>query len=444
MIYIVDDDARLNERLERLLGNEGYECQCFADCRSVLAAVRNRPPELVLLDFILPDGNGIDVLRELKTLQPALPIVMMSGEGTIPVAVESLKLGAYDFLVKPLDANRVKATVRNAIAAGVLQRSVSGLKRELAGQFTMIGDSPAMQQLRALIAKVAPTDASVLITGESGVGKELVARALHLQSNRAAEPFVAINCAAIPEALLESELFGIAKRTATGVDERPGRLEQASRGTILLDEIGDMSLALQAKILRVLQTRELERVGGRELIPIDVRVIAATNQNLPEAIAAGRFREDLYYRLNVVPIEVPPLRERREDIPTLAEFFLQRFCARYNRQCVLSPDSLAFLSGLDWPGNVRELENVIERIVALAESSPVEPEELRAICGLSVTVGTTDGTLSAALNRAEREAVLAALQQTGGNITAAAQILGIERPSLHRIIKRLGLSIDRQ
>jgi two-component system response regulator HydG len=337
-----------------------------------------------------------------------------------------------------------RLTAGSAITSGRLRQQVGRLRKELEGQFRMVGDSPALQHVRGLIARVAPTTASVLVTGESGVGKELVARAVHLRSPRAGEAFVALNCAAIPQELIESELFGHEKGAFTGADTaRAGKIQEADAGTLFLDEIGDLSLPAQAKLLRFLNDSEVQRVGGSGVIRLDVRIVAATNKNLQEIIALNAFREDLYHRLNVVTIEVPPLRKRISDIEPLATFFLDRYCADYGRIVSFAPESLRTLKEYAWPGNIRELRNLIERVVILAETNPVEAEELRSFLGAEAKV-PTDGTLKVALERAERDAVEKVMAQTQNNVAEAAAILGIVRPSLYRIMNRYGIASPTQ
>ncbi len=440
MVYVVDDDVRLAETVCKVLDKAGYETTPFADGTSAILAINGKPPDLVVLDLMLPGIDGIEVLRRIRQEQPGLAVVMMSGKGTIKTAVESLKLGAFDFLEKPLEANRLRVTVRNALERSLLQRKVSRLQSELEESFRMVGSSPALQQVRDLIRRAAPTSASVLITGESGTGKELVARALHLQSPRAGEPFVALNCAAIPKELIENELFGHEKGAFTGATSpHKGKLHQADKGTLFLDEIGDMSMATQAKLLRFLDNSEIQHLGSSESISLDVRMIAATNKVLPNCIKKGTFREDLFHRLNVVTIEVPPLRKRPEDIELLTTYFLEGYCQRHNRSLALAPGCFEVLRTYDWPGNVRELRNLMERVVVLAQTSPVEPEELPSLIGVELRP-EGNGTLRSAVEQAEREAVEAALAKTSGNVTQAARLLGIERPSLHRILKRLGIA----
>jgi len=338
----------------------------------------------------------------------------------------------------------IQFTAKTALASDRLHQQVGRLRQELEGQFRMVGDSPALQHVRDLIDRVAPTAASILITGESGVGKELVARAVHLRSPRAGERFVALNCAAIPQELIESELFGHEKGAFTGaVAARAGKIQEADGGTLFLDEIGDLSLSAQAKLLRFLNDSEIQSVGGRDVLHLDVRVVAATNKDLHQLIKHNLYREDLYHRLNVVAIAVPPLRERGADIELLASYFLDRFCTDYGRLVSFSPGSWAALNGYPWPGNVRELRNLVERVVILAETNPVEAEELNSFLGAEAKV-PTDGTLKVALERAERDAVERVMAQTNNNVAEAAAMLGIVRPSLYRIMKRYGIASPAQ
>jgi DNA-binding NtrC family response regulator len=443
LLYIVDDDVRLAQAIAGALAKLDYDTVTFPDGLSGVAAVRQKQPDAVLLDLMLPDIDGIEVLRRIREFAADLPVVMLSGQADFPHVVEAMRLGAYDFLKKPVEPDRLKVTIRNAIERGQLQQQVSWMRGELADRYQMVGDSSALQKVRDLIGRAAPTCASVLVTGETGVGKELVARAIHTQSRRVTGPFVALNCAAVHKDLIESELFGHEKGAFTGAGAaRKGKLQEADGGTLLLDEIGDMSLATQAKLLRFLENSEIQRLGGNETLALDVRIVAATNKDLPATVGKGEFREDLYHRLNVVNIRVPPLRERREDVEPLALLFLERYCRRHNRLLQLAPGCPDILRAYDWPGNVRELRNLVERVVVLAQTNPVEPDELSTFLVAPVTVPPSDGTLKAAQDRAEREAVEKALAKAEGNITAAARILGIERPSLHRIMRRLGITAE--
>jgi two-component system nitrogen regulation response regulator NtrX len=442
-VFVVDDEPLLAKALCAMLHRAGCETSAFASGPSMLAVLGQTRPQAVLLDLMLPEMDGIEVLRRIREIAPDLPVVMMSGQGTIRAAVDALKLGAFDFLEKPIDLSRLETTLARALEWARLRHQVSVLRAELAERFRMVGNSKALEQVRDLISRAAPTTAGVLITGESGVGKELVARAIHFQSLRAAEPFVALNCAAIPKELIESELFGHERGAFTGAEAaRKGKLQEADKGTLFLDEVADMSLAAQAKLLRFLEHPEVERLGSNESILLDVRVLAATNKNLAGCIKDGSFREDLFHRLNVVTIRVPALRERLEDIEALTAFFLDRYCRQNNRVLSLAPECQAVLRGHDWPGNVRELRNLVERVVVLARTNPVEPDELGRALGTVPVRGQSpepDGTLRAALDRTEREMVEQALAAGHGNVSAAARALGVERASLYRVMKRHGI-----
>jgi two-component system nitrogen regulation response regulator NtrX len=410
----------------------------------VLAAIKTRQPDLLALDLVLPDASGIEVLKKARRIAPTLPVIMMAERVSVTTAVAALKLGATDFIESPRDPGRVLVASRHALETTELQRQLEHLRDELQERYKMVGESAGMKRVWSLIRRVAPTMASVLITGESGVGKELVARAVHLQSPRAARPFVPLNCAAIPKELIESELFGHEKGAFTGAGTaRAGKIQEAEAGTLFLDEIGDLILPAQAKLLRFLNDSEVQRVGSSGVIHLDVRIVAATNKDLPELIKQNLFRDDLYHRLNVVTIEVPPLRERTSDIELLANFFLDHFCADYGRIVRFAPESWLALKEYAWPGNIRELRNLIERVVILAETNPVEAEELRSFLGAEAKV-PTDGTLKVALERAERDAVERVMAQTSNNVAEAAAILGIVRPSLYRIMKRYGIASPTQ
>ena len=443
-IFVACGDPQVTAALDRVLTGGGYECQTFSDGQGLLAAVKVSLPDLVVLDLVLPDSGGTKVLEEVRCVAPALPVIMMAKEVSVPTAVTALKLGATDFLDSPREPGRVLVAVRHALETTDLQRQLRHLKAELQERYKMIGESAGMKRVWGLIRRVAPTSASVLITGESGVGKELVARAVHVQSPRAARPFVPLNCAAIPRELVESELFGHEKGAFTGAGTvRMGKLQEADTGTLFLDEIGDLSLPAQAKLLRFLNDSEITRVGGSGVIRLDVRVVTATNKDIQDLVKRKLYRDDLYHRLNVVTIDVPPLRERAVDIELLATSFLDQFCSDYNRMVRFTPESWLVLKSYGWPGNVRELRNLIERVVILAETNPVEAEELRSFLGAESKV-PTDGTLKVALERAEREAVEQVLVQTDGNVAEAAAILGIVRPSLYRIMKRYGIATPAQ
>ncbi len=448
-ILVVDDERSILESLRDILEDEGYEVKCVETGEEALRLLEEEPPDLVLLDVWLPGMDGLEVLSRIRKRYPALPVVIISGHGTIEMAVKAVKLGAFDFLEKPLSYDRVVVSVENALRFKALEEENIRLRARLR-EPGLTGESRAIREVRELIARVAPTDATVLIQGESGVGKEVAARLLHRLSHRAKGPFVEVNCAAIPETLIESELFGHEKGAFTGATQaRKGKFDQAHRGTLFLDEVGDMSLSAQAKVLRVLQEKRFERVGGDRPIQVDVRIIAATNKDLRREIEAGRFREDLYYRLNVVPIVIPPLRERPEDIPLLVEEFLDEL-ARHSGlgRKVLSPEVLEVLQRYPWPGNVRELKNLIERLVIISPGEEITlndlPPEFREYAQKKTPEEVPPWFASQSFKEArelfEREFLRRKLEEFGGNITRMAEAIGLRRSYLHRKLKALGLS----
>ncbi|MDZ7347050.1 MAG: sigma-54 dependent transcriptional regulator, partial [candidate division KSB1 bacterium] len=383
LILIVDDDKNICKMIEASLRKERkYEVSTALSGEACLKLIKEDLPDLVLLDIQMPGIDGIETLKRIKEEEPRLPVIMMTAHGTIERAVNSMKLGAYDFLTKPFARERLLVTVQNALLNSSLQKEVSELRSELKNKYgfhNIIGQSGIMQDVFRAVEKVVNSNVTVLIQGESGTGKELIARAIHFHSKtRANKPFVAVNCSALPESLLESELFGHEKGSFTGASgRRIGKFEQADGGTIFLDEIGLMTPATQSKILRILQEREFERVGGNELIKVNVRVISATNKDLEEEMKAGNFREDLYYRISVFPIKLPPLRERKEDIPLLAAHFLKKFNEQEGKHIEgISPDALELLMAYNWPGNVRELENAMERAVVLANGDEITAKDL--------------------------------------------------------------------
>jgi two-component system nitrogen regulation response regulator NtrX len=447
-VLIIDDEKNIRAQLSGLLTDEGYGSLVADSAEAGLDLVSRERPDLVLLDVMLPGMTGLDALAKIREGDAELPVILMSGQASIETAVRATKLGAFDYLEKPLDPERLLVTVRNALETGTLRRRTRELSRAAGAE--LIGSSRAMHELRAAVERAAGSSARVLITGENGTGKELVARALHLGSARAAGPFVKVNCAAIPKDLIESELFGHEKGSFTGATGRKiGKVESADQGTLLLDEIGDMAEEAQAKLLRVLEEKEVERVGGAKPIPVDVRVLAATNQDLPRAIAEGRFREDLFYRLAVVPLRVPALRERLEDLPELVESFRERFAEESGRAApVFAPAALAALRAWSWPGNVRELRNVVERLGIMADSDSVAAEDVRAVLREArargpAAEGRADDEalpLRDLLERTERRAIERALERAGGTISEAAKALGMDRANLHRKMRRLGLA----
>jgi two-component system nitrogen regulation response regulator NtrX len=374
-LLIVDDEPSVRKSLVDTLRDEGYQVSSLGSAEEALSWIQKSPPDLVLLDIWLPGMDGIAALERMKKLMPDLAVVMISGHGSIEAAVRATKLGAYDFIEKPPSQERLTLVVRHALDQARLDKENLQLRQTLQKRYEIIGGSAALADIQQKICSVAPTNGRVLICGESGTGKELVARAIHQQSPRREKPFVEVNCAAIPEDLIESELFGHEKGSFTGATaKRRGKFEIGDGGTIFLDEVGDMSLRTQAKVLRVLEEQRFERVGGVESITVDVRVLAASNKDLEEEIRAGRFREDLYYRLNVVPLNVPPLRERGNDIPLLANHFLREFCAEYGRrEKTISASAMEVLKDYHWPGNVRELKNLIERLIIMVSSNTISP-----------------------------------------------------------------------
>ena len=443
-VLIVDDEKNIRRTLRMVLSGKDYT---VSDCGSAEEAVRlmqAEPVDVVLLDIKLPGMDGIELLSRIRKDWPMTDVIMISGHGTIQDAVGATRLGAYDFLEKPLDADRVDLAVSICIEKLILFRQVKDLKSRMDEQYEMVGGSPAMQQLLGEIRKVAPTSGRVLITGESGTGKELVARAVHRLSKRTEEPFVKVNCAAIPSELIESELFGYEKGAFTGATgKKKGQFELANNGTLFLDEVGDMSLTAQAKVLRVLQTGELSHVGGERTFKVDVRVIAATNKELKASVAEGSFRDDLYYRLNVIPIHCVPLRDRLEDIPVLVGKFVAEFCKENNfKTKEVQPEVLQVLRRYNWPGNVRELKNVAERMVIMSGDAISEGDVPESVCGGAGAVDTRrfDGmSLKDVRDDVEREYIRTKLAEYGWNITRTAQALGIERTNLHKKIKQLGI-----
>lgn len=438
-ILVADDDATHREMLRTLLHEWGYAVGEAVDGEQTVALCREQSFDLVLMDVRMPGKTGLEALKDIKAHNPALPVLIMTAFSDVAAAVEAIKSGAYDYLTKPLDFEKLKVVLRNVLAhAGLIEENAS-LSRSLAAteaRSDMVGRSAAMSALWEMIRTIAPTDATVLITGESGTGKELVARAVHAASRRAQGPFVAVNCAALTESLLASELFGHEKGAFTGADKKhEGHFLKADGGTIFLDEIGEMPLSMQVKLLRVIQEREVLSVGGNRAVPVDVRIIAATNRDLACEVDAGNFRQDLYYRLNVVSLALPPLRERADDIPLLAQHFMKRFAARNNKTIKgFTPGAMDRLVRYAWPGNVRELENVMERasILLLGEhiSERELPERLKATEQGDALADALE-TDCPTLDDVERAVILKTLKRFGGNKTEAARALGITRKTLH-------------
>jgi two-component system nitrogen regulation response regulator NtrX len=454
-ILVVDDEPGIRAALKQVLEYEGYVVQTAATGGEAITVYPEFRPRLVFLDVKMAGLDGLDTLTRLTALEPPAPVVMISGHGTIATAVEATRRGAFDFLEKPLDSDRLLVTARNALATATLRREHAELKGAADLRHAMVGSSPALAEVRALMARVAPTPARVLILGENGSGKELVARGIHQASPRAAGPFVEVNCAAIPSELIESELFGHIKGSFTGaVSDRAGKFEQADGGTIFLDEVGDMALPAQAKVLRALQEGIITRVGGARAVTVDVRVLAATNKRLEEEIAAGRFREDLYYRLNVLPIRVPALRERREDIPALVGHFVDLLSRESGAPARTFDDAaLRSLGRREWPGNIRELRNAVERLLILADGKAVTGADVDRILGGIGGGGATadgeddtgeggDGSFEQFKLDAEKTFLTEQLRAHEWNVSETARALKMPRSNLYKKIERYGLSRD--
>jgi len=445
-LLVIDDEPNILSSLRRALELEGYGVEVAGSGPVALGKLDERDIDLVLLDVVMPEMNGLEVLARVRDKHPDVVVVMMSGNATIETAVQATKLGAHDFVEKPLSTDKLLLTVKNSLDHAALRRENARLSARARGNFAMIGGSQAMRTIFDKIAVTAPTNGRVLISGENGTGKELVARAIHDHSKRAAEPFIKLNCAAIPSELIESELFGHEKGAFTGAtQQRRGKFELADGGTLFLDEVGDMNPSAQAKVLRVLQEGELERVGGDQTIKTDVRVIAATNKDLPAEIASARFREDLYYRLNVVPIQLPPLRERREDVPPLVEHFLAVECAANERRPKrIASGAVSMLMQYDWPGNVRELKNLIERLVILTGESEAigEADVADSLPGLKPARGSyrRGMALKDLVAAAERDLILEALAANDHHISNTARELQLERSHLYKKMRALGIN----
>jgi len=444
-VLVVDDERRQRDILQMILESEGYETTAAGNGRQALLAARSQPFDVVLTDLKMPDMSGIELLSELLASQPGLCVTLMTAHGTIDSAVDAMKKGAFDYLTKPLEKDEVLVVLRRAMERSHLVRENRMLKEQLRERFrvrNIVGAHGSMQDVFRIVHKVAASTSTVLIYGESGTGKELVARALHHESDRKTRPFYAVNVAALPESILEAELFGHEKGAFTGAEARKiGLFEQASGSTLFLDEVGDLKRDLQVKLLRALQEREILRVGGTERVPIEVRIVAATNQDLEKAVREGRFREDLYYRLNVIPIVLPPLRDRRTDIPTLVDHFMAKYAdaAKGKR---MSEAALAVLSGYDWPGNVRQLESVIERTLLLSEGDVIVPQDLPAAvrAGIGTVRGPMDFDIPDSgldLDQLERGLILKALEKAAGNVSRAARLLGLTRRTLQYRMEKI-------
>ncbi len=450
-VLVVDDEEGVRTSLTGVLKDEGYLVDAVDSGERCLEMVSRNDYQAVFLDIWLPGRDGMEVLGELAGRPGAPAVLMISGHGNIETAVKAARMGAYDFIEKPLSLEKVTLTLRNALRQRRLEEKNRLLKEALSGDETLVGDSPPIRKLREEIALAAPTNGRVLILGENGTGKELVARQIHSLSLRRDEPFIEVNCAAIPEDLIESELFGHVRGAFTGaVESKRGKFELADGGTLLLDEIGDMSLRTQSKVLRVLQEQTFEPVGGSASRQVDVRVIAATNKDLTQAIGRGEFREDLYFRLNVIPLNVPPLRERTEDIPALAAHFLRKFAKEYGRRREIAPEAMEALVAYGWPGNVRELRNTLERMVIMTSGKVIRAEDLPAAVRGDRPVGSGDWegmdgfpSLKAAREAFEKRYIAQKLEEAGGNVARAAELLGLERSHLYRKLRVYGLKGER-
>jgi two-component system nitrogen regulation response regulator NtrX len=450
-ILVVDDEDKIRQSLSGILADEGYEVLEARDGPQALKQMETDPSDLVLLDIWMPGMDGMEILERIKGSTPGLPVIMISGHANIELAVRAVKLGAYDFIEKPLSLEKVLLTVNNALLFSKLEQENRALRQEIQKRYEIVGNSSEIQHLKEQIKIVAPTNGWVLITGENGTGKELVARGIHGLSLRADKSFVEVNCAAIPEELIESELFGHEKGSFTGaLTKRRGKFDLANEGTIFLDEIADMSLKTQAKILRILQEQKFERVGGSEMIYVDVRVIAATNRDLKDEILKGKFREDLYYRLNVIPIAVPSLRERKIDIPLLVEHFISNFCLENHKELKkMTPAGMDLMSSYHWPGNVRELKNLVERMVIMTRGHVIDvndvPAPIREQRKPAVEFSYLEyDLLRDARREFEKRFIMKKLTENEENISKTAEVIGIERSNLHRKIKSYGIEMKKE
>src|SRR5438067_2814972 len=450
-ILIIDDEAPIRDSLKMTLEYEGYDVIGAATGQEGLALAEREAPDLVLLDVKMPGMDGIEVLERLRNMNDSLPVVVVSGHGTISTAVEATKKGAFDFIEKPFASERVLVSLRNALDSRQLRDENRVLKKAVEIRHQMIGESAGLKHVMAAVSRAAPTNATVLITGESGVGKELVARTIHRNSLRSREKFVQVNCAAIPEELIESELFGHEKGSFTGATEKQiGKFEQADRGTIFLDEVGDMSAKTQAKVLRVLQEGEVERLGSARTIKVDVRVIAATNKDLEAEIERGSFREDLYFRLSVIPIRVPPLRDRREDIPALVRHFVDLFGRENNRRPQrFTQSALEYLQRARWKGNVRELRNTVERLLIMTPGDTIDVDDLREIVRMDAKPSAASpepadrdrpGTRREFKESAERAFLVDKLRENAWNISKTAEVIGTPRSNLYKKLEQYAIT----
>ncbi|MFC1821885.1 sigma-54-dependent transcriptional regulator [Thermodesulfobacteriota bacterium] len=464
-ILIVDDDDQLRKSFNKLLTEEGYEVQSASSGEIGYKKIQEKAPDLVILDMRLPGMNGFETFKAMQEIEPKLPVIIMTAYGTTETAIEATKLGAFDYILKPFDIPEMLNIIGQALEAGRFMSTPIDMNviPEKSSGDAIIGRSKPMQDVYKAIGRVSPTDATVLIRGDSGTGKELVARAIYQHSLRSKKPFLVVNCVAIPETLLESELFGYEKGAFTGAfRRRVGKIEQANRGTVFLDEIGDMPISIQAKILRLLQERSIERLGGRETVPVDVRIIAATNRDLEAALKDNRFREDLYYRLKVVTIRLPPLCERTGDIPLLTDYFLSRFAAEIGTDNPgITKEAQGMLNTYPWPGNIRELSNTLQKALIFNRGAPIGPEDItQAIGGVSPGKGddgeqelrqwsrealssrTANNIFDSCMDRLASTLISEALNLTGGNRSQAAKLLGLSRPTLHSKIEKYSLKLE--
>ncbi|OPY12245.1 MAG: Transcriptional regulatory protein ZraR [Syntrophaceae bacterium PtaB.Bin038] len=450
-ILVVDDEESICQSLRGILSDEGYEVRSVGSAEEALKAVEDDLPDLVLLDIWLPGMDGLEALKILKSDYPQVPVIMMSGHGTIETAVKATKLGAFDFIEKPISLEKVVLLVNHALDLVRLEEENKFLKQKVTSAFELIGQSKTILELKEMIRIVAPTNAWILIMGENGTGKELVARSIHYQSKRAKRPFIEVNCAAIPEELIESELFGHEKGSFTGATgKKRGKFELAHEGTLFLDEVADMSLKAQAKILRILQEKKFERVGGNKFIDTDVRVLAATNKDLEKEMEAERFRQDLYYRLNVIPLTIAPLRDRKEDIPILAAQFVKDFCAKEGVEPkAIAPDAIELLMEHSWPGNVRELKNIVERLVIMTQGDTIRADDIPPLSREEQPEEAMDtlfmhNSFRKAKMEFEKKFIMRKLQENEGNISKTADSIGLERSNLHRKIKTHSLESKKE
>ncbi len=448
-ILIVDDEESICQTLGGILKDEGLEVVTAASGEEALRVVDEDPPNLVLLDIWLPGIDGIEVLKAIKAGHPQIQVIIMSGHGTIETAVKATRLGAFDFIEKPLSLEKVILVVNHALEMIRLEEENLLLKQKVSHEYELTGQSGPIQDLKEMIGIVAPTNAWILIMGENGTGKELVARSIHHQSRRVQKSFIEVNCAAIPEDLIESELFGHEKGAFTGATAmKRGKFDLANEGTIFLDEVADMSLKAQAKVLRILQEKKFERVGGNKLIPTDVRVLAATNKDLEKEMEEGRFRQDLYYRLNVIPLRIPPLRDRKEDIPLLVAQFIKDFALKEgDAEKEVTDEVLAVLMKHNWPGNVRELKNIIERLVIMTQTRVISKCDLFPLFGegkietVPIEPEIATDSFRAAKQDFERQYIIRKLREFDGNISKTAEAIGLERSNLHKKIRSYGLEV---